>query len=185
MSLEVVIGPMFSGKSSYINSLVKRYKSVGMSIVVIKPSSDTRYSVKPEVVTHDGVRFDCISTCHNLMTIDNQYTTAGVIVIEEAQFFDDLLVFVKCMVENFGKNVVVVGLDGDYDRKPFGQVLDCIPLADKVIKLSALCARCHDGTPGIFSHRRVYEGGQVLIGGSELYEPLCRNCYLYKISYNY
>jgi thymidine kinase len=178
MSLEIVIGPMFSGKTSYVYSLVKRYRSVGVSVVVIKPDSDNRYSILPEIVTHDGIRFECVSTNKNLMELDHQFTSAKVIAIEEAQFFDDLELFVRCMVENFNKNVIIVGLDGDYNRKPFGQILQCIPIADKVTKLNALCSICCDGTPALFSHRKNDETGQVLIGGSDKYEPLCRKCYI-------
>jgi thymidine kinase len=112
------------------------------------------------------------------MKVPNEITKeVNLIVIDEAQFFDDLVVFVRCEVENFNKHVVVVGLDGDFYRNPFGKVLDCIPLADKVTRLTALCARCRDGTPGLFSHRKVQQGGQVLIGGADIYETLCRPCF--------
>jgi thymidine kinase len=179
MSLEIVCGPMFSGKSSYIYSTVKRYASIGRKVVVLKPASDTRYSTLPEVITHDGVSFDCITLMGNLMSVDFEYTNpADVIIIEEAQFFTDLVLFVKCTVENEKKTVIVVGLDGDSDRKPFGQILDCIPLADTVVKLNALCTRCANGTPALFSKRIIDQTGQVCIGGRKEYEPLCRWCYL-------
>ena len=179
MFLEVVCGPMFSGKSSYIYTIVNRYASIGIQTLVIKPASDIRYSDKSEVVTHDGVKFSCYSTAGHLMNIPHDVTISPkVIIIEEAQFFDDLLVFARTMVESFGKNVVVVGLDGDSNRKPFGQVLDCIPIADKVTRLTAMCADCADGTPALFSYRKVDSGGQVLVGGSESYAPYCRMCYL-------
>lgn len=179
MSLEVVCGPMFSGKSSYIYTIVNRYASIGVRTLVIKPTNDTRYSDKPEVVTHDGVKFGCLSTMGHLMNIEQSITDdSDVIIIEEAQFFDDLVLFVRCMVENFGKKVVVVGLDGDSNRKPFGQVLDCIPLADSVTRLTAMCAGCKDGTPGLFSYRKAHVGGQVLVGGAESYAPYCRTCYI-------
>ena len=179
MSLEVVMGPMFSGKSSHINTIVKRYSAIGIDTLVIKPASDDRYSVYAEVVTHDKVKFGCLSIMGNLMEIDNAITVKPkVIIVEEAQFFDDLVLFAKCMVENFHKHVVVVGLDGDSERRPFGQVLDCIPLADKVTKLVALCARCNDGTPALFSFRKIAVGGQVLVGGADSYAPYCRKCYV-------
>jgi len=179
MSLEVVCGPMFSGKSSYIYSAVKRYASIGLNVVVIKPSSDIRYSVFPEIVTHDGVRFECVSVLSNLMEIDFDFTNgAHVIIIEEAQFFTDLVLFARCVVENEKKTLIVVGLDGDSDRKPFGQVLDCIPLADKVTRLSAMCSGCMDGTPALFTKRLSSQTGQVLIGGADIYKPVCRECYL-------
>jgi thymidine kinase len=179
MSLEVVIGPMFSGKSSFIASTVKRHRSVGARVLVIKPGNDTRYSLDSDVITHDGVRVPCYTTNTDLMKVPNEITKdVNLIVIDEAQFFDDLVLFARCEVENFHRNVVVVGLDGDFDRKPFGKILDCIPLADKVTRLTAFCAYCCDGTPGLFSHRKVAETGQVLVGGADLYEPLCRECFL-------
>jgi thymidine kinase len=178
MSLEVVCGPMFSGKSSYIYSIVKRYASIGVNVLVVKPSIDTRYSAVPEVVTHDGVRFECVTVASQLMTLPFSVTDGpNVIVIEEAQFFRDLVVFVKSMVDRQGKTVVVVGLDGDSNRNPFGQILACIPLADKVTKLTALCSECMDGTPALFTYRTVSRGGQVLVGGADMYRPLCRSCY--------
>jgi thymidine kinase len=87
------------------------------------------------------------------------------IIIEEAQFFIGLVEFVKNLVDNEGRDVVVVGLDGDYRRKPFPEILDCISLADRVTKLTALCKRCADGTPAIFTHRLSNETSQVLVGG--------------------
>jgi thymidine kinase len=179
MSLEVVIGPMFSGKSSFIASTVKRHRSVGARVLVIKPGNDTRYSLESDVITHDGVRVPCYTTNTDLMKVPSEITqNVDLIVIDEAQFFDDLVLFAKCEVENFHRNVVVVGLDGDFDRKPFGHILDCIPLADKVTRLTAFCAHCRDGTPGLFSHRKVAQGGQVMIGGADLYETLCRLCFI-------
>jgi len=170
---------MFSGKSSYIYSAVKRYASIGLNVVVIKPSSDIRYSVFPEIVTHDGVRFECVSVLSNLMEIDFDFRNrANVIIIEEAQFFTDLVLFARCVVENEKKTLIVVGLDGDSDRKRFGQVLDCIPLADKVTRLSAMCSGCMDGTPALFTKRLSSQTGQVLIGGADIYKPVCRACYL-------
>jgi len=181
MSLEVVIGPMFSGKSSFIDSAVKRRRSIGANVLVIKPGSDIRYSTDSEVVTHDGVRVSCYTTNQGLMYIPNDITRGvHTIIIDEAQFFDDLVLFVTCEMENFGKDVIVVGLDGDFNRKPFGQVLNCIPLADRVTRLTALCACCRDGTPGLFSFRKVDQGGQVLVGGAEAYAPLCRACFIGK-----
>jgi thymidine kinase len=103
---------------------------------------------------------------------------AKLIIVEEAQFFIDLVVFVKSMVDYEDKNMVVVGLDGDYNRKPFGQLLECIPLADKVTKLTSLCSRCADGTPALFSYRKNSAVEQVCVGGKDEYIPLCRKCFL-------
>ena len=176
--LHVIAGCMSSGKTAEVVRLLSRREIAGQSVLLITPARDTR--VAPgEVVSRTGTRFpsvvakDATSLRDEVLARD-----PDAVAIEEAQFFDDLVLFAKCMVENFNKHVVVVGLDGDSERRPFGQVLDCIPLADKVTKLVALCARCNDGTPALFSYRKVHVGGQVLVGGADSYAPYCRKCYV-------
>jgi thymidine kinase len=102
---------------------------------------------------------------------------ADLIVIEEAQFFGDLLTFVEQALLQH-KNLVVCGLDGDTAAKPFGQILNCIPLADSVVKMTALCELCGDGTPAIFTGLRSLGSaeGQIKVGATETYIPLCRQC---------
>jgi thymidine kinase len=104
---------------------------------------------------------------------------ARVIIVEEAQFFPDLLSFVTRQVYMEQKRVYVVGLSGDADCRPFGQILDCIPMADTVEMLKALCRRCANGNEASFTHRLAGPPDQqILIGGADRYEALCRPCYL-------
>ena len=100
--------------------------------------------------------------------------TAQVILINEAQFFNDL---VPCVIDMLKQNkkVYIAGLDGDFQQKKFGTILDLIPLCDKVTKLSSLCSLCKNGEAGIFSMRLTQEKEQMLIG-SENYIPVCRKC---------
>jgi thymidine kinase len=182
MSLEIILGPMFSGKSSRILSIVSRYSALRVPILVIKHSADTRYSLNNEVVTHDGRRVPCVSVRH-FSDIDAAFLHGfRVIIIEEAQFFQGLVQFVEDLVDGLKRDVVVVGLDGDSNRRPFGEILQCIPLADKVEKLTALCHRCADGTPGVFTYRNGHESQQMVVGGANLYEALCRECYHEKMA---
>ena len=175
MSVEVVCGPMFSGKSTYICSLVNRYVSIGMRVLVLKPANDDRYSDTSEVITHNNLRCECWTPGSHLMEIPRfVLKDKQVIIVEEAQFFEDLRAFVESQEM---KHVVVVGLDGDWQRKPFGQVLDCIPLADKVTKLTSMCEKCADGTPALFTYRKVSDKNQVSIGGADKYSVFCRICY--------
>ena len=106
----------------------------------------------------------------------NLYAEAKYIFIEEAQFFKDLLLFIIDHVEIKGKNVIVVGLNGDSNRENFGDIHKLIPLCDEIVKLKEYCSICKDGTPGIFSKRITNETSQVLIG-SDNYIPCCRECY--------
>ena len=101
---------------------------------------------------------------------------ADVILINEGQFFEDLVETVIEMVDVHKKQVHICGLDGDFRRQRFGTLLDLIPYSDKVEKLTAFCGICKDGTPAVFSHRVSNESAQVVIG-SDNYMPLCRSCY--------
>ena len=179
MSLEVVLGPMFSGKSSYIHHLVHRYKALDIPILVIKPDIDKRYTKDACLVTHDQLKVPCVMwDTHTMLQKLRMDVPDKLVIIEEAQFFRGLVEFVKHLVDEERRDVVIVGLDGDWRRKPFPEILDCIPLADKVTKLHALCKRCRDGTPGLFTHRLSNDTAQVSVGGPEAYEPLCRSCFL-------
>lgn len=176
MSLDIILGPMFAGKSSRILSIVSRYASLGMKVLVVKHASDVRYGNEDDVITHDQRRAPCISVeSLNEVRLDGYQ----VIIVDEAHFFSGLVNFVKRVVDQHERHLFLVGLDGDSNRHPFGELLTCLPLADRVERLTALCHRCADGTPGLFSYRRSEVGDQqVLVGGQGIYEALCRRCYL-------
>ena len=178
-SLHMVIGPMFSGKSSRILDIVSRYDAIQTPVLVVKPLSDIRYSQENEIVTHNNRRSRCIRV-RELDEIPQELLRSHpVILVEEAQFFPHLVAFCEFAVDTHGKIVYLFGLDGDSNRRPFGQILHCIPLADTVERITAFCHRCANGTPGIFSHRRSGpHDQQVIVGGAEMYETLCRECYL-------
>ena len=99
-------------------------------------------------------------------------------MINEAQFFDDLKEFVLDAVEVHGKKVILFGLDGDYLRRPFANLLELIPYCDSVEKLKALCSKCRDGTTASFTHRHdsTTDTAVKLIGAADKYETLCRKC---------
>jgi thymidine kinase len=179
MSLELIIGPMFSGKSSAILSRIKRAQVLGWPTLVLTSSVDNRYSESSEIVTHNLQKTTAVSLTRLMEAKDtDRYREARLIIIDEAQFFPDLREFVLYAVDNYAKTVVVVGLDGDSERRPFGHIGDLLPLADTVEKLNALCTHCNDWTPAIFSHRKTTDNAQIVIGGCSIYEPLCRKHYL-------
>ena len=99
-------------------------------------------------------------------------------IIEEGQFFQHLYNFCLLCLEKLKINVIVTGLDGDYQRKPIGEILDLVPIANTVTKLASKCSICQQ--EAIFTHRIVNDSDQVLIGGSDKYIPLCRNHYIEK-----
>lgn len=185
MSLELLLGPMFAGKSSALLSIVRRHKALGWSVMVITHASDTRYGADPQIVNHDMQRCPAIATETLIPLLETpEYQAARLVVVEEAQFFADLVPFVQAAVDHNGKNVVVVGLDGDAERRPFGRVLDLVPLADRITKLTAFCKRCADGTPAIFTFAATEDAvaaaamGEACVGAADKYTPMCRKHYL-------
>ena len=189
--LELIIGPMFSGKTSYLLDVYKKCKLCNIPIAVINHSSDNRYTDNNSLLsTHDKTMVPCILTktltdLWNYDSLDENYSdrsdchmllrNANVILINEGQFFEDLYPCVLDMLRE-KKQVYICGLDGDFQRQKFGAILDLIPMCDKVTKLNSLCGICKNGTPGIFSKRISNEKEQFLIG-SDNYIPVCRNCY--------
>ena len=190
--LEITLGPMFSGKTSRLVEIYKQCKFCNINVAVINHSIDNRYD-KDLLSTHDQIKIPCIKTerlfdlWENNIDIDktidliprinDKITLAisDVILINEGQFFPDLEEFVKTLLQH-GKKIYVCGLDGDFERKKFGKILDIIPLCDKVTKLTSLCSLCRNGTLGIFSKRISEETEQTVVGANN-YIPVCRNCY--------
>lgn len=176
--LELFIGPMYSGKTTQIVQLYKKFKFIGKKIIVINYVGDTRYNesnTDSNLYTHDKIKIPCIST-NTLYEISNNINDYDIILINEGQFFVDLFDQVISFVETYHKQVYICGLDGDFRRKEFGDILKLIPYSDKVTKLQALCADCKNGNYASFSHRIINNDSQILIG-SDIYKPLCRLCY--------
>ncbi len=181
--LEIIAGSMYSGKTSKLLEIYKQCVFCNIPVAVINYAADTRYDERL-LSTHDKRMIPCIQTFNlkNLWDTENsayhnEVETADVILINEGQFFPDLYDVVVSMISRkYKKHVYVCGLDGDFERKKFGQILDLIPLCDKVEKLTSLCSICKDGNPGVFSMRITKEKEQTLIG-SDMYIPVCRNCY--------
>ena len=179
--LEIILGPMFSGKTSKLIEIYKQYRFCDIDVLVVNHKDDDRYSIT-QMSTHDQQKIDCEQwsslnefTTHHLSSFLQEKPLA--VLINEGQFFPDLYGYVNLMVNTFRVHVYVCGLDGDFQRQKFGELLDLIPMCDNVTKLKSLCVQCKDGTPALFSHRTTRDGQQKLIGSAEAYEPLCRKCY--------
>ena len=173
MGLSIIMGNMFSGKTSELIRRLKRLKVLGKQIMVINSAKDTR-SPDEVLKTHDNVKFDCHKVFNLMELIDTQvFGDSEIIAVDEAQFFPDLLHFVRFCLDA-DKEVIIAGLDGDAFQRKWGQVLDCIPVASEVTKLSALCMRCGNGKPGPFTKRIVEDTKLELIGGSDMYVAVCQ-----------
>jgi thymidine kinase len=173
--LGLISGCMFSGKTSKLIELFKQYTMCEISVSVINHAGDDRYGTS-ELSTHDGRQIPC-TRATSLSGLENHESikNSRVVLINEGQFFPDIVPWVTARVEDEEKIVFVCGLDGDFARQGFGSWLDLLPLADEVTKLTALCSSCKLH-PGIFSRRLTADTHQVLIGSAQ-YIPVCRRCY--------
>ena len=166
--LHLIIGPMFSGKTSELLRIAKRLESINLKVLLLNYNEDTRYSTT-DMKTHDNNGLPCKFISH----FDNlDYINYDIICINEAQFFPRLIMFCN-KVLNENKTLYVSGLDGDYKQEKFGEILDLIPLADTVTKLHAFCNICKDRTKAHFTKRLVTNKSQKLIG-TDIYIPVCR-----------
>lgn len=177
MSLKLILGCMYSGKTTEIIRIVNSLKHINEDPAIIKPKIDNRYS-DDKISTHNKILHDCLTL--NSLTELEEYPeiNENYIIIEEAQFFKDLYEFVKKLVDEYNKHVIVVGLDGDSDRKNFGDIHKLLPICDDIVKLKAYCSICKDGTIGIFSKRISDKKDQILVGSDGDYISVCRKCYL-------
>lgn len=180
MSLEIVLGPMFSGKSSYALSYARRQRAIGKKVLVIKPDIDLRYSEDSYMVTHDNDKLECMmwKTTEPLCQIDHILLNLyDCFVVEEAQFFNHLDHFCTFGLLHLKKNILVVGLDGCAKQKPFGDISKIIPLATSLTKLSALCCFCRDGTAAPYTKKLAdtNDETQVDVGGADKYVAVCLN----------
>jgi len=174
MSLELIIGNMFSGKTSELIRRINREKSINKRILVINYSLDNRYS-SDSVCTHDLTECKCLKVSNLNDIREGLLNNYDSFFIDEAQFFVGLYDYVKKLVEVHKKHVVVSGLDGDYNRNLFGEILHLIPICDTVDKLKAYCNKCNNGTYAPFTKKINSENSKCIdIGGSDKYIPVCR-----------
>ena len=172
-SIEVVCGSMFSGKTEELIRRLKRAKIAKQRVEIFKPCIDTHYS-DTEVVSHDHTSINStpVDSSQNILLMTGDVDVIG---IDEAQFFDEGLAEVCNTLANQGFRVIIAGLDMDFRGFPFGPMPALMAIADDVTKVHAICVRC--GSPAYISHRLVAGESQVLLGETDKYEPICRQCY--------
>ena len=178
-SLHLYIGPMFAGKSSKLIECYNEGIENEKHVCVLTHSIENRYSTE-ELSTHDLTKIHCLKYNSIEKFINEQQIvikSCDIILIDEAQFFPDLIKSID-LVDIYNKQVCIFGLDGDFQRQKFGNILDIIPYCDTVEKLHARCNDCNNSA--LFSHRIIQEKEQIIIGNTDIYIPLCRKCYLKK-----
>jgi thymidine kinase len=168
--IQIIVGPMFSGKSTELMRRIRRYGFAKKKCLVCKYDKDQRYGTKEEMATHDRVKMLALP-CSVLADAADTYMDFDVIGIDEGQFFGDLVSFCETAANN-GKIVIVAGLDGDFKAAPFGTICDLLPLAEKFDKICAVCAV--SGCDAAFTRRNTSDTAVELIGGAETYDATCR-----------
>jgi len=171
--IEVVCGGMFSGKTEELIRRAKRAHIAGQKVVIVKPTVDNRYS-DTDIVSHNesalpGIQVD---TADQIILLTS---SAKVVCIDEAQFFDDRIVDVANTLANDGKRVIIAGLDMDFEGNPFEPMPQLLAIAEYVTKLHAICAE--SGVMANYSQRVVENEDQLLIGEKDTYEPRARHCF--------
>ena len=173
--IELIIGPMFSGKSTRLIEQMRKYVYKAKKTIMVKYYADQRYSEKSEVVTHDLIKYDSI----NCKLLRNSFETLkqyDVIGIDEGQFFADLVEVCEELAL-MGKIILIAALNGDFRMEPFPVIQRIIAKADKIKLLKAYCFNCHKDAK--FSLRIVQSNETVLIGAGEAYKPACRECHVF------
>ena len=177
--IEVICGSMFSGKTEELIRRIKRAKIANQKIKVFKPVIDSRS--KNFIESHDESKLECIevkSSNEILKKIDN----CDVVAIDEAQFFDDLIVPVCNKIANNGIRVIIAGLDMDYLGNPFGPMPNLMAISEYVTKVHAVCKK--SGNIANYSYRKNNKKDIVVIGEKDKYEPLSRSVFYKKMNKN-
>ena len=176
--ITLIIGPMFSSKSTSLLTYEKKFKACKKSYILLNHSFDNRYDSDCKVSTHDGVKalgqtFASTSLTNIELKYNDILQNTDCFIIDEAQFFQDLVEFSKKWVK-LGKILIIAGLSGDYKQEPFTPISNIIPLCDKIIHLTSNCSICGNDAP--FTKRLVEDKDQILIG-NDVYQPRCSNCF--------
>lgn len=182
-SIELILGPMFSGKSTELLGRVRRAALADQPVMLVKHVKETRYGEDEIVTTHSEMRQGVVPRSETKAPIrvvrserlSELIAWEPVIGIDEGQFFPDLAEACERWA-NEGHRVIIAALDGDFARRPFGAGCGLVPLAEKVIKLKGVCMNCRH-RESAFSLRLGASKELELIGGRETYHSVCRKCY--------
>ncbi|MFA4874005.1 MAG: thymidine kinase [bacterium] len=172
--IEVICGPMFSGKTEELIRRLRLAQIAKQRIEIFKPALDTRYS-EEHIESHDEQRFKCTPVPAASKILEALGDHTRVVGVDEAQFFDASIVTVCQRLANRGIRVIVAGLDQDYIGNPFGPMPSLMAVAESVLKLKAVCMVC--GGLASRSQRLTRETSQVVLGAADHYEARCRACF--------
>jgi len=172
--IEVICGPMFSGKSEELIRRLRRAIIARKRVQVFKPAIDTRYGLE-EIVSHGDLRMKAEVVQTGGEILDRVDWRSEVIGVDEANFMGPSLVDAVQRLADSGKQVIVAGLDTDYLGRPFVPIPDLLALAESITKVLAICVRC--GNPAKHTQRLRGSDDLIVVGAAEMYEARCRRCF--------
>lgn len=181
-SIEVICGPMFSGKSEELIRRLRRAKIAKQEIIVFKPKLDTRRGID-KVSSHNGAYIEAVPV--DQLEIVTEYLKQHIVHVigfDEVQFFPENIISIICNLVEQGKRIIIAGLDLDFRGIPFGSIPTLLAIADHITKLQAICTQC--GQDAHFSQRLVdniparFDDPIIQLGAQESYQARCRNCYI-------
>ncbi len=172
--IEVICGPMFSGKSEELIRRLRRAQIARQPLQAFKPRIDDRYHAE-QIVSHSAVAIDAVPVKDEKELARLVRADTRVVGIDEAQFFDDDLVPLVERLARSGVRVILAGLDQDYTGAPFAPMPALLSVAEMVTKTLAICTRC--GAPAGRSQRLSAGADQVVVGATDIYEARCRRCH--------
>lgn len=178
--IEMVVGPMYSGKSEELIRRLKRAKIAKQEVIVFKPSIDNRYS-QEDVVSHSGVAIQAVAIDDLNKIWDYILPQTQVVGFDEVQFFEQGIIEIVIKLADKGIRVICAGLDMDFKAVPFGVIPELLARAEFVDKLQAVCVKC--GDPATRTQRIIdgkparFDDPVILVGATESYEARCRKCH--------
>jgi thymidine kinase len=172
--IEVVVGPMFSGKSEELIRRLRRAEIGKQRVQIFKPVIDQRYA-KNGIVSHSGLEIASELVQTGSEILDKVAPRTEVVGIDEAQFLGDSVVDACMKLADLGKRVIVAGLDTDFMGRPFEPMPRLLAVAEEITKLLAICMRC--GNPAVHTQRLVASDELIVVGAGGMYEARCRRCF--------
>jgi thymidine kinase len=172
--IEVIVGPMFSGKSEELIRRLRRAEIARQRVQIFKPAIDARYAAN-EIVSHSGLGIASENVAKGEEVLARVLARTEVVGIDEAQFLGEEVVGVCTKLADMGKRVIVAGLDTDYRGRPFEPMPRLLSVAEEITKLLAICVRC--GNPAVHTQRLVESEELIVVGAGGMYEARCRRCF--------
>lgn len=172
--IEVIVGPMFSGKSEELIRRLRRAEIARQRVQIFKPEIDRRYSSNG-IVSHSGLEIASELVNDGAGILAKVQARTEVVGVDEAQFLGEALLESCTRLADLGKRVIVAGLDTDFMGRPFEPMPRLLVAAEEITKLLSICARC--GNPAVHTQRLVASEELIVVGAGGMYEARCRRCF--------